>query len=124
MMKKWDNIARLEAAIMQLHGCGALWHKTVPVHEVLHGQTVWKGDVEVFNLKGHPKAKCCYGWLHRGDKNDKGRQIVTVLEIPPVESALTAVYFSIVVNDKKRQIQKQKHLGQKILVKRESPALP
>ena len=48
MMKKWDYIARLEAAIMQFHGCGALWHKTVPVHEVLHGQTVWKGDVEVF----------------------------------------------------------------------------
>jgi len=45
VLKKWDNIGRIEAAIMQSHGCGAIWHKTVPVHEVLRGQTVWKGDV-------------------------------------------------------------------------------
>lgn len=106
MLKKWENIARIEAAIMQLHGCDAIWHKTVPVHEVFPGQTIWKGEVEVFNLKGHPKARRCYVWLHRSDKNDKGRQIVTVLEIPPVESALAAVRVGTVANGKKRQIQK------------------
>ena len=84
-------IARLEAAIMQLHGCGAIWHKTVPVHEMLRDQTVWKGDVEVFNLKGHPKAKRCYGWQHCNGKNDEAERFVIVLEIPPVESASTAV---------------------------------
>jgi hypothetical protein len=91
---KWDYIARIEAAIMQLHSCGAIWHKTVPAHEVLRGQTVWGGEVEVFNLKGHPKAKRCYGWLHRNGKNDKGERFVIVLEIPPVESASTAMRVS------------------------------
>ena len=28
----------------------------MPVHEVFRGQTVWKGEVEVFDLKGHTKA--------------------------------------------------------------------
>jgi hypothetical protein len=91
---KWDYIARLEAAIMRSHGCGAIWHKTVPVHEALHGQTVWKGEVEVFNLKGHPKAERCYGWSHRNGKNAEGERFVIVLEIPPVESRSTAVRIS------------------------------
>ena len=94
MLDKWDYIARLEAVIMQLHGCGAIWHKTVPIHEVLRNQTVWKGGVEVFNLKGHPKAKRCYGWPQRNGKNDEGERLVIVLEIPPVESASTALQFS------------------------------
>jgi hypothetical protein len=33
---------------------------TVPVHEVFRGKTVWQGDVEVFDINGHPKAKRCY----------------------------------------------------------------
>ncbi len=100
---KWDYIARLEAEIMQLHGCGAIWHKTVHVHEVLRDQTVWKGEVEVFNLKGHPKAKRCYGWSHRNGKNDIGGRFVTVLEIPPVKSAMTAVRTCIIAGDGKRR---------------------
>lgn len=94
MLDKWEYIARLEAAIMQSHGCGAIWHKTVPVHEVLCDRTVWKGDVEVFNLKGHPRAKRCYGWLHCNGKNDEAERFVIVLEILPVESASTAVWVS------------------------------
>jgi hypothetical protein len=94
VLKKWDDIARLEAAIMRSHGCGAIWHKTVTAHEVLRGHTVWKGDVEVFNLKGHPKAERCYGWPHRNGKDDEGERFVIVLEIPPVESASTALQFS------------------------------
>jgi hypothetical protein len=105
VLDKWDYVARLEAAIMQLHGCGAIWHKTVPVHEVFRSQTVWKGDVEVFNLKGHPKTKRCYGWSYRNGKNDEGERFVTVLEIPPVESASTAVRVSIVANGKKRRMR-------------------
>jgi hypothetical protein len=33
---------------------------TVPVHEVFNGQTVWQGEVEVFDLHRHPKAKRAY----------------------------------------------------------------
>jgi hypothetical protein len=36
-----------------------------PVHETFQGQTVWAGEVEVFDLVGHPKAKRCYAWAHK-----------------------------------------------------------
>ena len=56
------------------------------MHEVFRGETVWKGDVEVFSLTGHAKATRCYGWSY-GDPE----QFITILELPPVTSAQTAV---------------------------------
>lgn len=78
------------------------------VPEVFRGRIVWRGKVEVFNLKGHPKAKCAYGWAHRDGQNDKGERFVTVLEIPPVDSALTAMQVSIVADGKNRRNQERK----------------
>ena len=95
-MNKQDYIAQVQVAVSQLHNCGAVWRETVPVHEVFNGETVWQGDVEVFDLHGHAKAKRAYAWSHREGKNDKGERFVAVLEIPPVESALTAVRVQIV----------------------------
>jgi hypothetical protein len=95
-MNKQDYIARVQVAVSQLHDCGATWRKTVLVHEVFQGKTVWQGDVEVFDLTGHPKAKRAYAWSHREGKNDDGERFVAVLEIPPVESAVTAVRVQIV----------------------------
>ncbi len=89
--------------VSQLHDCGATWRETVPVHEVFRGQTVWQGEVEVFDLAGHPKAKRAYGWSHRSGKNDSNERFVAVLEIPPVESAVTAVRLSLV-----KEIRNQK----------------
>jgi len=43
----------------------------VPVHEVFQGKTLWQGDVEVFDLAGHPKAKRAYGWSHPEGKATK-----------------------------------------------------
>jgi hypothetical protein len=100
---KKDYIARVQVALMQLHNCGATWRETVPVHEVFHGQTVWQGEVEVFDLQDHPKAKRAYAWSHRDGKNDGGERFVAVLGIPPVVSALTAVRVSIVADGKKRR---------------------
>ena len=85
---------------MQLHNCSATWNASVPVHEVFRGQTVWKGEVEVFDLQGHPKAKRAYGWSHPEGQDDKGERFVTVLEIPPVISPETAVRVSIVKDAK------------------------
>lgn len=96
MANKQDYIARLQVAVSQLHNCGAVWRETVPVHEVFQGQTVWQGPVEVFDLSGHPKAKRAYAWSHKEGKDDKGERFVAVLEIPPVESAVTAVRVQIV----------------------------
>jgi hypothetical protein len=75
----------------------------VPVHEVFRGQTAWKGDVEVFDLNGHPKAKRAYAWSHQEGPNDEGERFVAVLEIPPVKDAQTAVQVAIVAEAKKKQ---------------------
>lgn len=95
-MNKQDYIARVQVAVSQLHDCGATWRETVPVHEIFQGKTVWQGNVEVFDLHGHVKAKRAYAWSHREGKNDEGERFVAVLEIPPVESAVTAVRVQIV----------------------------
>ncbi len=84
-----------------MHGAGATWRETVPVHEMFRGQTAWRGEVEVFDLTGHPKAKRAYAWSHQEGKNDQGERFVAVLEIPPVDSAKTAVQASILADAKK-----------------------
>jgi hypothetical protein len=79
----------LQKAIKRLHGCDSQHVETVPVKETYQGQTLWDGEVEVFRLKGHPKANLCYAWSF--DQGDGRTQHVAVLGIPPVENAATAV---------------------------------
>ena len=74
----------------------------MPVNEIFKDQTVWRGEVEVFDLKGHPNAKRAYAWSHREGPDDQGERFVTVLEIPPVISPITAVRASIMADAKKR----------------------
>jgi hypothetical protein len=93
-------IERLQMVIRQLHDCDCAHVESVPVHEVFRGETVWQGRVEVFTLSGHPKAKKAYAWSHLDGANDEGERIVTVLEIPPVESPITAVRAAIVADAK------------------------
>ena len=100
MHSRADYLARLQVAVQELHKCGAVYSRTVPVHEVFRGQTVWRGRVEVFDLTGHPKAKRAYAWSHREGAKDEGERFVAVLEIPPVKSAKTAVQASIVSDGK------------------------
>ena len=71
--------------IAQLHGCDSKHVESVPVHEVFHGKTIWQGDVEVFDLIGHPKAKRCYGWTY-----GEPEEFITILELPPVTDPKSA----------------------------------
>lgn len=96
MANKQEYLERLKLAVEHLHGVGAIWRETIPVHEVFRGQTVWQGEVGVFDLIGHPKAKRAYAWSHCEGPNDQGERFVAVLEIPPVVSAETAVRASII----------------------------
>jgi hypothetical protein len=70
----------------------------VPVHEIFQGQTAWTGDVEVFDLRGHPKAKRCYGWSY-----DEPEQFITILELPPVTDAQSAVKVGVAYQIKKER---------------------
>jgi hypothetical protein len=99
--KKQDYIAAIRLAITQTHGCESVHVGTVPVHETFQGRTVWNGNVEVFSLINHPKAKRLYAWAHlEGPKEDKTR-FVAVLELPPVTDAKTAVRAAIMADAKK-----------------------
>lgn len=84
-------IEELQNAIRSLHGCESQHVETVPVTETFQGETVWKGEVEVFNIRGHPKAKRAYAWAHASGKKDQGKRYVAVLELPPVTSPESAV---------------------------------
>ena len=86
-----DYIAEIQAVFLKLHGCDAIYVETVPVVEEFQGKTIWQGDVEVFDLTGHPKATRGYGWSHVTGEHDQGRRYFTVLELPPVDSAQAAV---------------------------------
>lgn len=87
---------RLQLTIMHLHNCGASWLESVPVTETFEGKTVWQGNVEVFALRDHPKAKRCYGWSY-----GEPEEFITILELPPVKSAQDAVKVGVAYQVKK-----------------------
>ena len=91
-----EYIERLQMVIHQLHETGSRHLESVRVLEQFQGQTVWEGDVEVFQLVNHPKAKRCYGWSY-GDPE----QFITILELPPVDSPQSAVKVGVAYQVKK-----------------------
>lgn len=96
------DIPALIEAIGHLHGVEARWVESVPVHEKMQtGETVWEGEVQVFDLVGHPKAKRAYAWSYSTE--GAKRKFVAVLGVPPVVDAKTAVQASIVASFKKTQ---------------------
>lgn len=84
----------LRDAIRHMHGCESTWIESVPVREVFKGEVAWDGEVQVFELVGHPKATRAYAWSH--ETTGTKRRFVAVLGIGPVVDAVTAVRASIV----------------------------
>lgn len=101
-MANKEYIQRLQMVIDHLHKCDSTWIESVPVHEVFKGKTLWKGDVEVFTLTKHPKAKRCYGWSY-----DEPEQFITILELPPVDSPQSAVKVGVAYQIKKARKSKK-----------------
>ncbi len=87
-------IQELRETIRRLHGADATHVQSVPVKETFQGQTVWEGIVEVFDLRGHPKASRVYAWIH--DTDGLQKRHVTVLHVGPITSAVEAVRAAIV----------------------------
>ena len=83
-----SNVNELREAVRVAHQCDAQHIDSVPLIERMGNKTIWKGLVFAFSLEGHPEAKCCYAWTY----NDGGqKRFLTVLEVPPVVSAHTAL---------------------------------
>ena len=89
--KQYIGIERLQSVIQHLHGCGAEWVESAPVKEVS-------------TLTGHPKAKRAYGWFY-----GEPEQFVTILELPPVDSAAAAVKVGVAYQVKKGNHESRKH---------------
>jgi hypothetical protein len=111
--RSWSNgvanreyIERLQLVIRQLHKCDSRHLKSVPVHEVFQGKTVWRGEVEVFSVTGHSKATRCYAWSHRDGRNDEGERFVTVLGLPPVDSPAAAVKVAVASEIRSKTLDK------------------
>lgn len=91
----------LQRAIEERHNCGAIHRETVHVHETMDDQTIWAGEVEVFDLISHAEAVRCYAWSHR-EKGANGSilnsekfKLITVLGKRPVDSPEMAVRAAI-----------------------------
>lgn len=91
------GIPALEDAIRNLHGCGSRWVESVPVHETFDGKTVWKGEVQVFDLLNHPSASRCYAWSHAVGTSER-RRFIAVLHGGKIDSPIAAVRASIVAD--------------------------
>jgi hypothetical protein len=87
-------IDELIEVIRELYGVEALHIDTVPVVETFEGQTIWDGEVEVFDID-HPKTSRIFAWSHDTDDPVNPRRTVTVLQIPPATTPHRAVQVSI-----------------------------
>ena len=95
------SIEALKDAIRNLHGCESTWVEAVLVLETFQDETVWEGEVRVFDLKGHPTAHRCYSWSHVIDDSEK-RRFVAVLHQGPVASPVAAVRAAIVQEQREK----------------------
>ena len=95
------GIPALIDAIRHLHDCGAKHVETVHVHEKTPdgSETVWEGDVEVFELIGYPTATRCYAWSELTPAGK--RRFFAALHVGKVDSATMAVRGSILVDAQK-----------------------
>ena len=89
-----NYIDELKEVIEKLHGTQATYVETVPVKEVFNGETMWDGNVEVFDLADHAETDRVYAWAFDDDNGEKRH--VTVLQIPPATSPENAVRASII----------------------------
>ncbi len=92
------GIDALHDAIRHLHGCESAFVESVPVTETFKGETVWDGEVQVFDLTGHPTAARVYAWSYATEGTK--RKFVAVLHAGPVTDAITAVRASIAARGK------------------------
>ena len=93
-----EYLAELKNTIRRLHKCEASHTRTEAVREEVNGQVMWEGNVEVFAIVGHDRALRCYAWGHMHDTGQW--EVTTVLAIPPVISAQSAVLAAFVARVK------------------------
>jgi len=82
-------ITDLQREIRRLYGVESVHVRTVPLTEQFEGKILWQGEVETFDVVGHPTARRCFAWASEGD--DGQQNYTAVLQLPPVDSERSAV---------------------------------
>jgi hypothetical protein len=98
-----NHIEQLQGTIRRIHGVDSTHVESVTVMESFRGEIMWDGQVEVFELHGHPKTDRAYAWMVEGDNPDHPQRHITVLHLSPVTSASLAVRAAIVEDYRKRE---------------------
>ena len=88
-----EYIENLGKAIAAMHECRCEHFGTEHVREEHNGELVWEGDVEIFQLHGHPDAEIAYGWGWGAETGEI--DYIGVLRVPPIESPVFAVKAAI-----------------------------
>lgn len=99
-----NYIGELGATIRRIHRCETSHTRTESVREVINGQVLWEGNVEVFALLGHDHALRCYAWGHLHEAGQW--EVTTVLAIPPIVSASTAVLAAVAAKIREQESEK------------------
>ncbi len=91
-----SGIPALEDAIRHMHGVESEHLETVHVREMHESALVWEGDIEVFQLARHPKAKRAYAWSEAttGTK----RRFFVVLHMVGVDTPVAALRASLLAD--------------------------
>ena len=95
------GLPALREAILHLHGVASHFVESVPVHETWQGETVWRGEVSVFNLVPGGPATRCYAWSYATEGTK--RQFVAVLHAKGIDSPVAAVRAYIVQKHKEKR---------------------
>ena len=90
-----DYLALLQWEIQEKYKCEAVHRKSVDVHEVLDGDAIWEGRVEIFDLIGHAEAKKCYAWAYFEKDEEWAVRFITVLGSRIMDSPEKAVRAAI-----------------------------
>lgn len=95
------HVERLQQAIRDLHGLEGEHVESVAVTETFQGKTVWQGTVDVFRVRGHPRAHFAYAWSYEAENGELRH--VAVLGVPPINSAQDAVRAAVMAHIEKQQ---------------------
>jgi hypothetical protein len=93
-------VQALQDAIRNTRECESRHIRSVPILEEYNGEKVWDGNVELFALSGCKEAESCYAWGYK--REDGSVEYVTVLQVPPIRTALDAIRAFIIHDAKKK----------------------
>ena len=87
VLRPKNLIEALKQTIHESHDCIVTHLQSVWVEETDRDEILWTGQVEIFEVQGHAKAKIAYGWW----QDDSETGLVTILALTPTLDARKAV---------------------------------